>query len=157
MQFENGWVTCRCLLTIISEVVTILGFVYAFFWISNYKTQKKIDNQIAEARRALDELLSISEELEILFYGRDKDRYRALKTLPFLLKKLKYTLLLLDDRGEITNMFSLMEELEKTLLIKEISPQKATDAVKDILKYGTYADNLEKLKASLLKIYKLKN
>ena len=147
---------CRCLLTIISEMTTILGFLYAFFWLSNYKTQKKIDNQIAEARRALDELVSFAEELRVLFNGCDKDRYKSLKELPNALKKLQYTLLFLDDFCEIVNMFPLMDELERTLLTKEISPQDATDAIKDILKYGTYDDQLEKLKKILLKIYRLK-
>lgn len=84
-----------------------------FFWIKNFKTQKRIENQAVVARTALGEVLEVKIALIRVMYGTDEsERLTALSEyLPIHLIKLQYTLLLLRHSPKIREKLQTLEQI----------------------------------------------
>ncbi|MEX0940138.1 MAG: hypothetical protein WDZ41_02170 [Candidatus Babeliales bacterium] len=145
----------KCLetsLNTIANISTIIGFIYGFFWLRNFKKQKKLENKSSDARRALDELVFVNQVLADLYTGIDRQRHEVLKeTLPIYLKKLQYTLSLLSGYSGIQDGLDLITKIISILSKNKSNPQVASDEIQSIQAKNKF-DTLEK---SLLKIYEL--
>lgn len=152
---------CRPALTIITEIVTIIGLIWTSFTIYGFRKTKRIENNALEARRALDELVQIEELLRVLFLGPD-DVKRSIalhQKLSSQIDKLRNTLWFLDDYEDIFNETKLLYKL-----IEVISKyQKSHDyniAAEDIKNLLNWEDDgksrLSHLRDNLRKIYKMK-
>lgn len=140
----------REVLTISSEVVTVVGGFGLLFWY----IQKRIENKSSDARRALDELFEVEKWIEILIAGVDKDRYIALSELLVALQKLNSTL-------EILEVFRERESIDQIIKIlssnKAGYPQKISEEIEEIVERDDKDRNkLYQLKNLLKKLYNIR-
>jgi hypothetical protein len=139
-------------LNALGNLATICGFIYGFRWLRDFKTQKRLENQSTDARKALDELLHIEELLNILSHGKDNERHTALNKLGSAFKRLYYTLLLLKEYQQMSEQIKLINQLIQVLSNnKSGNPQDLLDQIENIKN----KNKLFQLKEVLLKIYQL--
>ena len=143
----------ECLSTV-ADVATIFGVVYGLFWLNAYKKQKKIDNAIADARRALDELRCVKYELKILDSGNDNERYKVIADLPISLRELYHTIFLLQDCHGIPESLAMIEKLLR--INWHCYPNEIRDEVNQIIFFDSSGQGrLEDLENILFSIYKI--
>ncbi|HZW60651.1 MAG TPA: hypothetical protein VFF04_00315 [Candidatus Babeliales bacterium] len=132
-----------------------MGFIVGLpltFW--TYRRTKKIDNQVAEARKALDELIEVNVALIRLFHSNDNEHHKAFTELPALFNKLRFTLLFLRHITGITDQITLINNLiEISKQDKEKSRAVADKLIEELDYDNGSSSRIDQLQKLLLSIY----
>jgi len=147
------WVS-REILTVVTQLISIGGFIYSVLWFRNYRKQLLLANQIMEVRRALDELLNIGETLNILVGEPDKDTFETLNYICFSLRKLQYSLFLLAAYPGVSDALTWIPQLID--IIATSPTANVIDEIKSFLSWDDDHNKLVQLRERLLAIYTLK-
>ena len=147
----------RSLLSIAAQIATICGFGYAFFWLKDFKKQKRIENRIAAAERAFYELFSVRNLLEaFLTEKNDNVREQARPELSSALNTLCHTLILLQEYDQISIAIDWIEEVEAVLMGDEFSTSyKCREKIEEITDWHN-ENKLDKLRMALREIRNIK-
>jgi hypothetical protein len=134
---------------VITQFITVIDY---YFRNSHHKATKSNETKAADARKALDEYKTIDEHLVTIFDGKDYERSAALRTLPQDLKKLKTTVLLLEQYKDAGQHLELIQEL-MTIALTSAHPHNAVTSIEKM----NGMQRMEKLRLWLIGIYKLDN
>lgn len=144
-------------LTGLADIATLIGVIYGFRWVHNFKEQTRLEHQSTEARRALDELAEVENAIQVIFTGTDRERYDAYKQiLPIVLNKLRNTLCFLVADPNITGNVKLVDQLMEIIdQFKKNGTDYPTEKIEELLNSTEGHNKLVQLRALLMQMYKL--
>jgi hypothetical protein len=148
------------ILTIASQGATVLGFAYGLFWLERYRKQKIMEHQSDNARKALDHLVAVEENIDHLFNTLpEAEQIKILhSTLPKALRELYKELLLLKQIPGVPPKIHLIERLgDVDTKAGKVKTQVAIDMLKQVFaSVGGYKQQCAELKELLIRIYILR-
>lgn len=158
-KFLNICQIAGLIISPISGITSIAGFLYGFWWIRNHKIQQRIDNRSQEARKALDQLFEVKLLLKDFFENDNCERTDILNNrLPVLLNRLINTLFFIKNCKEVDELKITLKELLQIIL--SFSDNKNYKLICSKIKSLIYSPNnkskLDDLKIILLEIYEMR-